>query len=139
MLHRLIYCSRNRIAGSPQHITSVIESILVRSRLHNRERAVTGALLFNGEAFAQVLEGSHAAVSTIYANIPKDSRHGHVVLLEEVDIVLRDFRNWSMAYCGAEKDASLYEGLHFEECEINPLGVAHRVLSLLKDVVGAYA
>jgi hypothetical protein len=139
MLHRLIYCSRNRIAGSPQEITSAIEAILRRSRLINKSKDVTGALLFNGEAFAQVLEGSRAAVQAIYANILKDSRHSHVVLLEDVPIGVRDFTNWSMAFSGADKGVSLYAGLRFEACEINPPGIAHQVLALLKAIVGAHA
>jgi hypothetical protein len=139
MVNRLIYSSRNRITGTPHQVAAAIESILLTSRRNNPRLDVTGALLFNGEAFAQVLEGPRAAVDAVYANICRDTRHSHIVLLEQSDIPARDFSNWSMAYSGPEHGATLYQYIQFEECQVDPLGVAARSLSVMKSVVDAHA
>lgn len=138
MEYRLIYCSRNRIEGSEQQIAEEIEKILISSRRNNEEHRITGALLFNGLAFAQVLEGPRAAVEAIYATICEDNRNSHNVLLETGDIAKRDFARWSMAYSGPDSDGHLYEHLKLADVETDGAGVAKRVLDLLKSVVHAH-
>jgi hypothetical protein len=139
MVNRIIYSSRNRITGEPHQVAAAIESILLTSRRNNQRLHVTGALLFNGYAFAQVLEGPREAVDAMYASICKDARHSHIVLLEQSDIPARDFSNWSMAYSGPEQAATLYQSIQFDKCQIDPLGVAAQSLSVMKSVVDAHA
>lgn len=138
MEYRLIYCSRNRIDRSEQQIAMEIEKILVSSRRNNEKHNITGALLFNGLAFAQVLEGPRSAVETLYATICEDSRNSHNVLLETGNITKRDFARWSMAYSGPDSDGHLYEHLRLTHVETDASGVAKRVLELLKSVVHAH-
>ncbi|WP_047496463.1 BLUF domain-containing protein [Terriglobus sp. TAA 43] len=138
MEYRLIYCSRNRIEGSEQQIAEEIEKILVSSRRNNEKHNITGALLFNGLAFAQVLEGPRLAVETLYATICEDNRNSHNVLLETADIAKRDFGRWSMAYSGPDSGGHLYEHLKLADVETDGSGVAKRVLDLLKSVVHAH-
>jgi hypothetical protein len=140
MVYRITYCSRNVIDGSPQEVGAEIQSLLLRSRMINREQYITGALLFNGEAFAQVLEGSHKAVEGLYTKICKDPRHRNIVLLEAVDSPERCFANWAMAYSGPEaKKSDLYTRLKLDECQADPHGVGQEILQLLKKVVNAHA
>jgi blue light- and temperature-responsive anti-repressor len=139
MPHRIIYCSRSIIAGSPSQKEAALEAILRASRSTNRKCGVTGALLFNGEAFAQVLEGSRSAVESIYAKICEDPRHSQILLLESARAADRDFRNWTMAYAKTDRRSNGFEGLRFEQSELNPTGVAHHVLQLLKAIVESYA
>ena len=138
MEYRLIYCSRNRIDGSEQQIALEIEKILSSSRRNNEKHHITGALLFNGLAFAQVLEGPRSAVEAVYATICEDSRNSHNVLLETSDITKRAFARWSMAYSGPDKDGKLYQHLKLADCDKDASGVAKRVLDLLKSVVHAH-
>jgi hypothetical protein len=139
MVNRLIYSSRNRIMGEPHQVAVAIESILLTSRSNNERLDVTGALLFSGDAFAQVLEGPREVIDALYANICKDRRHSHIVLLDQSDMPARDFSNWSMAYSGPQHGAALYQYIQFEKCQIDPQGVAARSLSVMKSVVDAHA
>ena len=138
MEYRLIYCSRNRIDGPEQQIAAEIEKILLTSRRNNEKRNITGALLFNGLAFAQVLEGPRSSVEVVYATICEDSRNSHNVLLETSGIAKRDFARWSMAYSGPDNDGKLYQHLKLTDCDKDASGVAKRVLELLKSVVHAH-
>lgn len=101
-LHRLVYYSRNLIGGDRDDIAEHIEQILRTSRTNNTRCGVTGALLFNGGCFAQILEGSAAAVSETFERIQCDPRHGEVLVLEFVPTQSRSFPNWSMAFVGAD-------------------------------------
>lgn len=138
MVYRLIYCSRNRIEGTAEQIADEIERILLSSRRNNVVHGITGALLFNGQAFAQVLEGPRAAVETIYATICEDSRNSHMVLLETAETTTRNFARWSMAYSGPDEDGGLYRHLNLDDCETDASGVAKRVFALLQSVVHAH-
>lgn len=137
-MYRLIYCSRNRIHGSEQQIADEIEKILLSSRTNNAKCQVTGALLFNGLAFAQVLEGPRSAVEAIYAAICSDNRNSHNVLLETGAIAKREFPRWSMAYSGPDADGRLYADLGLDDIDADTSAVAKRVLELLKSVVHAH-
>jgi hypothetical protein len=61
---------------------------------------VTGALIFTGVHFAQVLEGSAPAVEILIRRIASDERHTHFDVLQDTEIDRRHFRTWSMAYSG---------------------------------------
>ncbi|MBX9701630.1 MAG: BLUF domain-containing protein [Acetobacteraceae bacterium] len=95
--------SRNLV---PAHAADVeIAHILAGARRRNAEHDVTGALLFSEDAFAQVLEGPVAAVSTIFNIIQMDPRHAEVVVLQAGPIAEREFAEWRMAYAGRTDDA----------------------------------
>ncbi len=99
-LYRLVYYSRNRIAGSPDVVAEEISGILQTSRLNNARVAVTGALMFNAGCFAQVLEGPRAEVESTFERIQQDERHGDVSLLAFEPSQARSFDSWSMAFVG---------------------------------------
>ena len=95
---QLVYCSKNRITGSQADIGTAIDALLTSSRNHNLRAGISGALLFNGTAFAQLLEGPLAAVEDIFENIQCDDRHENIVLLRNAPAASRLFSDWSMAY-----------------------------------------
>ncbi|WP_296594845.1 BLUF domain-containing protein [Phenylobacterium sp.] len=97
MLCRLLYVSRLSDAGASR-ITSTMQDILIVSALRNREDAITGFLLGDGERFVQVLEGPDLRVTACYERILKDARHEDVRLRLLVGIDERRFSRWSM--CG---------------------------------------
>ncbi|MEE7457241.1 blue light sensor protein [Methylorubrum populi] len=108
-LCRLVYYSRNRVAGAPTAMDETIRGILAVSRVNNARVGVTGALMFNAGCFAQVLEGPSEAVETTFERIQQDERHGEVSLLALEPVEERLFTDWSMAYVGASQaDAARY-------------------------------
>ena len=45
---------------------------------HNREKEVSGLLLYNDHEFMQCMEGPDSAVQTIYQKIVRDPRHSDI-------------------------------------------------------------
>ncbi|MCW2282619.1 hypothetical protein M2323_000380 [Rhodoblastus acidophilus] len=95
-LVQIIYSSRSLLGG--EGLSAGISDILRISRQNNARDDITGALFFNGRAFAQVLEGPQLAVSNLYASLLKDKRHTDVCLLQHEYITRRCFEGWAMAY-----------------------------------------
>lgn len=105
-LYRLIYLSHNEITGSTEMIHKEIEHILMISRERNVAADITGALMFNKNGFAQVLEGPHNQIQETFERIQCDLRHSNVVILDFEPIQTRRFNQWSMAYIGREIPAN---------------------------------
>lgn len=137
-LYRIVYCSRNLInaqeAGSSQDVE--LESILKAARTNNTSQGVTGALLFNQECFAQVLEGPRTSVERIFEKIQRDRRHGQVTVVDNGWADRRDFPNWAMAHAQPASDheaEGIAATLHL--ALIEPSSTGTDVLDLLKDLV----
>ncbi|MCZ4057905.1 diguanylate phosphodiesterase [Pantoea sp. LMR881] len=81
MLSTLIYRSRLSVEVA----LDVLEQVVARAKVNNEKINVTGILLFDGEHFFQVLEGSVESVNAVYDRISKDTRHYNLVEL------LRDY------------------------------------------------
>ncbi len=99
-IYRLIYYSRNHIARDEGAFATDIEEILEKSRANNRRDKITGALLFNGGCFAQVLEGPLSKLEAAFERIQQDERHGDVSVLALDQIDHRSFPNWAMSFIG---------------------------------------
>lgn len=99
-LYRLVYASKNLLQGSDAEIAAAVSQILDASRRNNAGVAVTGALMFNAGAFAQVLEGPREGVENTFERIQCDPRHGDVTVLQCGLVESRTFTNWSMAFVG---------------------------------------
>jgi hypothetical protein len=79
---RLAYVSVSQVDSDT--IESTMSEILDQSYRHNTQDGVTGALLYAGGYFAQLLEGDDIGVETTFMRIQADSRHRDVkVLLHE--------------------------------------------------------
>lgn len=93
-----IYVSRST---QPSAVANVcVEKIVATSLARNPDLGLTGALLFTGEYFAQVLEGSAASIDHLMASVAKDPRHDQLIVVAREPIVARRFSHWSMAYSG---------------------------------------
>ncbi len=99
-LYRLVYASKNLLDGSEPEARAAVETILDASRRNNPRVGVTGALMFNDGAFAQVLEGPQKGVEDTFERIQRDLRHGDVTVLECRPVNERSFSEWSMAFVG---------------------------------------
>jgi Sensors of blue-light using FAD len=79
-----------------------VSDIVALSRRANPPRGITGALLFDGEYFGQLLEGSEADMVGLMHRIESDSRHRAITpLLCRPAIAKRVMRVWRSGYCEA--------------------------------------
>lgn len=134
-MHRLVYYSRNAIAGdgAPE---SEIRQILDASRRNNDAAGVTGALMFNAGCFAQVLEGPLEAVQQTFERIQRDDRHSEVVVVDFRETAERGFPSWSMAYIGqCARGHSTFGGIA-DESGFEPGRMdGERIFTLLRELV----
>jgi hypothetical protein len=103
-MHRLLYVSESHIEQS--HVQSTVANIVAHSQVKNKQLGVTGALLFTGKHFAQILEGSPEAIDMLMAYIYSDTRHGKIVVIDKSPITRRRFADWQMAYHGPSQFVS---------------------------------
>jgi len=61
---------------------------------------LTGALVFSGRYFVQILEGSAASVDNLLGIIRADARHSNMIVINDRSIERRSFSKWRMAYVG---------------------------------------
>lgn len=94
---RIVYLSRSSLSVASTAEARGLDSILEASQRNNPPAGLTGALLFTGELFAQVLEGPTAAAEAAFARIGRDQRHSDIVLLHHGLTDAPAFGAWSMA------------------------------------------
>lgn len=94
----LVYVSKSLL--EPGQAIREIGSIVDVSTVRNAAAGVTGALLYTGTRFAQVLEGDEPAVREIMGSIARDQRHCDVVTIDQGPITTRRFSTWSLVYLG---------------------------------------
>ncbi|KPQ08972.1 MAG: FAD-dependent blue-light sensor [Rhodobacteraceae bacterium HLUCCA09] len=92
-LFRLAYCS-TACDLAPEDL----EAILAACERNNAQDHVTGMLLFDGDGFLQLLEGSREATTSLFLRIAQDPRHRGVELLAAGQTDRRLFAGWSMHY-----------------------------------------
>ena len=105
-LSSLLYVSNSTIPSSDADVVS--QQIVATAVARNPELGLTGALLFTGEHFAQVLEGELDAIDLLMEAITRDSRHNQVRFVECGPLPERRFKAWSMAYFGPSVFVSRY-------------------------------
>ncbi|MCF7838755.1 MAG: BLUF domain-containing protein [Candidatus Marinimicrobia bacterium] len=127
---RLIYVSRIAKGCGPKDI----EEILAVSRVNNKQADVTGALCYNARGFLQCLEGSRAAVNTLYRRIVQDPRNKEVSLVSYQEDQERAFGKWSMAYVRADDVDRQILKKHGIPGSFDPFALnAQQALGLLRD------
>jgi hypothetical protein len=95
-LWRLSYIS---VATAPADtIDAVIADIVAVAQRVNAGLDVTGVLTFKDGRFAQVIEGSEAALRTLMAAIMADPRHHSINVIADGPIEMRRYSDWRMAY-----------------------------------------
>jgi hypothetical protein len=104
-LHRIVYCSKGCMEGGEEAICHELDRILVSARRNNSRVGVTGALLYNADCFAQVLEGPQEHVEDIFETIQSDARHHEIAVIESGVVTARLFPQWSMAYTAPDSNS----------------------------------
>lgn len=87
---------------SPQSPLSVVKDIWQTSRQRNATLGLTGAVVFDGERFCELLEGPVLDISAVYRDIQADPRHcGQRVLHMSSMTLPRRQKQWRSGYCDA--------------------------------------
>ncbi len=75
-----------------------IHALVEVARAHNVRDGLTGALIYNGQNFMQLLEGPVAKVEACLARIRADRRHCGMIEIRRRLIEEREFADFSMHY-----------------------------------------
>lgn len=75
-----------------------IAAILLAARRNNQRDDLTGALIYNGHNFMQLLEGPAKKVEACLDAIRRDPRHSGMTEVRRRSVETRDFADWSMLY-----------------------------------------
>lgn len=106
----LIYVS------TASHLLSTNEllEILHISQEKNKEKQVTGMLLYKGGNFMQVLEGPEESVNSIFDSIQRDVCHHDVSVIVLEPIAERQFAEWTMAFHNLDGEIAGQENAYSE-------------------------
>lgn len=141
---RLIYRSRSLLADSIGGVEKGLSEILRVSRINNRNRGVTGALVLYEykHLFAQALEGPEHEVQGLFDLIKSDPRHEGVEVSEAEPAPDRLFGRWAMALVAehGQPDAPLVatEGGVSEAAPWRVTSDQEQVLTQLRNLTRAY-
>ncbi|MVN75033.1 hypothetical protein GO988_01700 [Hymenobacter sp. HMF4947] len=72
--------------------------LLTQAWALHQEHGITGMMAYSNGRFLQVLEGSQAAVQSVYNNIAADLRHGKLEKLADGPVPHREFAEWHMGF-----------------------------------------
>lgn len=135
-LYSIAYFSKSTINGSREDIANTIESILKLARLKNKERNITGALLYSGGYFSQVIEGPMDELEDLFEIIQNDPRHSEVRVLHFNPVEARHFSGWSMALAGVEDSMLLgIDEILKSPDELNTKQAGVHLINILHDLV----
>ena len=96
-----IYVSKSNMTSA--EVADEMEHIVEGARIRNDSLQVTGALLFTGLRFVQLLEGPSASISLLQSSIFRDGRHEDVMTISSHRIDKRAFDKWALAYAGPSR------------------------------------
>ena len=91
-MHRIIYHSKALIGAD----LGQVEAIIAHSTARNEASGITGMLWFDGNSFAQVLEGEAKATHVLIDRIRADRRHTDVTVVLDRPVQNRMFGQWAM-------------------------------------------
>jgi hypothetical protein len=94
MLRRLAYVSY----PSPDLAAAEVSRIIHVSRVNNAARGITGVLVYTGSDFAQLIEGRHESVETLWRKVQADRRHRDIVPFLDEPTERAWFETWRMGY-----------------------------------------
>ena len=98
-LYRVMYLSR---ATRPM-TTEELQDLLAAARRRNKDRGVSGILLYDAGYFAQVIEGPTDAIAALMTKIEGDDRHDDIVVLSAGPVDARYFEGWGMDWAHLDR------------------------------------
>ena len=106
-MHSLLYVSD--IAEGLD--ASAVSDILSESRTNNNRDDITGLLIFDGQRFAQFVEGPPPPMQGLLKRLEGDVRHKNMELLWSARAAQRRFPTWRLGYLKFDLDLFGLEGL----------------------------
>lgn len=135
-LFNLAYISKNTIKGSPDEIKEQLRTILASAHKNNPAKGITGALLYSGGYFCQVIEGPQEVLEELFETIQMDDRHGDVTVLHFDPIEARGFSEWAMALAGIEETMRFdIDGVRASKDELKMKETGRDLVSVLEQLV----
>jgi len=135
-LYSMAYISKNTIGGDREQEKAQIEDILKAAQTNNPSVGVTGALLYSGGYFCQVIEGPEEELEDLFETIQMDPRHGEVTVLHFHEIEKRGFSEWSMAFAGIEDEMRFdIDGIKESKDEMALLETGKDLVAVLENLV----
>ena len=110
-LHRILYKSTSRVGGSASDVRQGLDDIVRVSAAANAASDLTGALLFAGSVFIQVIEGPMEPLEACFERICCDLRHREVRLLKLAQVDRRAFGQWPMLDIAPPPDLGMLASL----------------------------
>jgi hypothetical protein len=95
MIYRLFYTSRCIIRDN-YNAKNEAELIASKAAINNKQINITGAITFDGNDFAQILEGEESDVLKLFEKIKQDPRHKNITLIKVKQTKTRYYKNWGM-------------------------------------------
>ncbi|MEM8867158.1 MAG: BLUF domain-containing protein [Verrucomicrobiota bacterium] len=99
-LYQIIYIS----AAVHSFAEHDLEELLRKTQIKNKERGITGIILYVEGNIIQIIEGEKTVVKALFTKIESDPRHRHVILMAKQPISKRDFPMFSMGFKPAGKE-----------------------------------
>ncbi|MBN8928284.1 MAG: hypothetical protein BGO51_19300 [Rhodospirillales bacterium 69-11] len=106
-LFRLIYFSDGRLVSDPFAPLAALQALVGQAARNNSRRRITGALLYDGERFAQVLEGRREDVDAVFHEISHDPRHERVTVIQRESVRRRAFARWTALFVDPTLDRNV--------------------------------
>lgn len=75
-----------------------LNELLHFSREYNKEKNITGVLLYRDSTFFQIIEGPGENIELLMTKIMKDRRHYLVTIIENKKIEKRQFSDWNLLF-----------------------------------------
>lgn len=95
-MRQIVYCSITTAQSGLS--TGAIPEIIRQAAPRNGIEGITGLLYAEGDAFLQVIEGSHEAIADLLDRLGQDERHRDLRILVDREIDDREFGDWTMAF-----------------------------------------
>lgn len=138
-LFNLVYLSKSRLGDNEQTIVEGVKNILDAANKNNPAMGITGALLYSGGYFCQVIEGNADALEELFEVIQLDDRHGDITVLQFAPIKQRDFSEWSMAFAGFQSaPATQIEGVLESKDTIRMRETGRNLVSMMDKLVNQH-
>lgn len=135
-LYSAAYISKSAMAGTLEEQRALLEQILGTAQRNNSRLNVTGALLYSGGYFCQVLEGEAAVLEELFETIQMDARHSQITVLSFLPIEQRRFPEWAMASAGLEPDMRFdIEGIRASKDALAASEAGKQMLDVLDQLV----
>ena len=101
----------------PEMAQAAVEAMVAKARISNAANDITGALLFTGTHFVQVLEGDAGPIDTLLRKLHADNRHDGLIITSRASLTKRRFAGWDMAYSGPSQFVTMRVSRMFNKAD----------------------